>query len=56
MQNETMALAKQHGYDVSPTEVKAALEEMLGTDVPGPQEDGADPTTCVIPFSEAPSR
>ena len=55
MQAETIALAKKHGYDVTTAEVKTALEEMLDGELPGGDE-GADPTTCFVPFSEAPSR
>ncbi|MCB1058208.1 MAG: Nif11-like leader peptide family natural product precursor [Acidobacteria bacterium] len=58
MQQDTMALAKQYGYDVTPTELKAALEGKLGTQLPGPVDDkgGAEPSTCFVPFSEAPGR
>lgn len=58
MQAETIALAKKYGYEVSASEVKQALEEKLGTELPGPKEDngGADPSTCIVPFSEAPGR
>ncbi len=53
MQAETVALAKSHGYDITPAEVKAALEDVHGA-LPGPEEDGADPSTCMLPFSETP--
>ncbi len=56
MQADTVALAKSHGYDVTPAEVKEALEEVLGSSLPGPDDDGADPSTCFVPFSEAPGR
>jgi predicted ribosomally synthesized peptide with nif11-like leader len=57
MQKETMALAKEHGYELTPKELKAALEDKLGTELPDIAENGgADPTTCVVPFSEAPGR
>lgn len=58
MQAKTIALAKKHGFDVSAAEVKAALEEKLGTELPGPVDGngGADPSTCIVPFSEAPGR
>lgn len=58
MQTETMALAKQYGYELTPTELKGALEQKLGTELPGPVDDngGAEPSTCVVPFSEAPGR
>lgn len=56
MQQETMGLAKEYGFDLSPYELKAALEDKFGTEIPGPEEGGADPSTCVVPFSEAPGR
>ncbi len=56
MQADTIALAKNHGYEISPEEVKAALEEVIGGTLPGADEDGADPSTCFVPFSEAPGR
>ncbi len=56
MQADTVALAKNYGYEITPEEIKAALEDVIGDALPGPTEDGADPSTCVIPFSEAPGR
>ncbi len=53
MQVETIALAKSHGFEITPAEVKAALEDVHGA-LPGPDEDGADPSTCMLPFSETP--
>ncbi len=53
MQAETIALAKSHGYEITPAEVKAALEDVHGP-LPGPEDDGADPSTCFLPFSEIP--
>ncbi len=54
MQADTVALAKNYGYEITSEEFKEALEEMIGGSLPGPDAEGADPSTCVIPFSEAP--
>ncbi len=54
MQADTVALAKSHGYEITSAEVKEALEDVLGDALPGPDDEGADPTTCIIAFSEAP--
>ena len=53
MQADTIALAKRYGYEITPAEVKAALEDVHG-ELPGPEDDGADPSTCFLPFSETP--
>lgn len=57
MRDQTLALAKEYGHDVTPAELKAALEEKLGTQLPGSTDlSEADPSTCFLPFSEAPGR